>query len=93
MKDELSAAQLRVFKFMLKNKSITTKQAIDLGETRLAGRVWEMRCKGILIGSEWLVVNNRYGERRRVKRYYLASDRYYLEGGRVKMKRGKNAKR
>ena len=53
--------------------SITTMQAItDLGETRLSARIFELQDKGIKIGSDWEEVKNRYGEKRRVKRYFVA---------------------
>ena len=52
--------------------SITTLQAyVDLGETRLSARIFELRDKGVNVSSDWENVKNRYGEKRHVKRYYI----------------------
>jgi hypothetical protein len=68
----LSVTQQRVFDYMIDFGSITTLQAImDLGETRLSARIYELQDKGVSIGSEWEEVKNRYGEKRRVKRYFV----------------------
>ena len=68
--------QQRVYDYMKKNKGITTKEAIDhLGETRLSARIFELKAKGVNINYEWLWVHNRYQERRRVKRYFIARGR------------------
>lgn len=72
-KIELSVTQQRVFDYMIDFGSITTMQAImDLGETRLSARIFELQEKGIGIRSDWEEVRNRYGEKRRVKRYFVA---------------------
>ncbi len=69
----LSTTQKRVFDFMVEFGSITTKQAIDeLGETRLSARIFELQEKGVRISAEWQEVKNRFGEKRRVKRYFVA---------------------
>ena len=65
--------QQRVYDYMQKHKGITTKEAIDhLGETRLSARIFELKHKGINIKDEWLWVHNRYGERRRIKKYFIS---------------------
>lgn len=72
-KIELSVTQQRVFDYMIDFGSITTLQAItDLGETRLSARIFELQDKGVNISSSWEEVKNRYGEKRRVKRYFIA---------------------
>lgn len=65
--------QQRVFDYMKEHKGITTKEAIDhLGETRLSARIFELKDKGVNIDHEWLWVQNRYGERRHVKKYFIS---------------------
>lgn len=72
----LDKTQQRVYDFMLAQGGITTMQANkELGETRLSARIFELKEKGILICDEWLSVKNRYGERRRVKKYFIGSAR------------------
>lgn len=69
---ELSVTQQRVFDYMTDFGSITTLQAyVDLGETRLSARIFELRDKGVNVSSDWENVKNRYGEKRHVKRYYI----------------------
>lgn len=69
----LGRTQQRVFDYMIDFGSITTNQAcVDLGETRLSARIFELKRKGIPISFEWIEVKNRYNETRRVKKYYVA---------------------
>lgn len=69
---KLNTTQQRVFDYMLEFGSITTLQAyVDLAETRLSARIWELRDKGVNISSEMIAVKNRFKEPRHVKRYYL----------------------
>ena len=69
---ELSKTQRRVFDYMTDFGSITTLQAFtDLGESRLSARIFELQKKGVHISGEIILVKNRYGEPRRVKRYYI----------------------
>lgn len=68
----LDKTQQRVFNYMLDFGSITTLQACnDLGETRLSARIYELKDKGVNISYEWITVSNRYGENRRVKKYFI----------------------
>lgn len=68
----LGKTQRRVFNYMLDFGSITTLQACnDLGETRLSARIFELKHKGVNISWEWISVKNRYGEERKVKRYWI----------------------
>lgn len=72
-KIELSVTQQRVFDYIVDFGSITTLQAItDLGETRLSARIFELQEKGVNISSSWKDVKNRYGEKRRIKSYFIA---------------------
>lgn len=69
----LGKTQQRVFDYMKKFGSITTRDAfVDLGETRLSARIFEIQEKGIPIKSEFEEVTNRFGEKRHVKRYWIA---------------------
>ncbi|MGP1475580.1 MAG: helix-turn-helix domain-containing protein [Treponema sp.] len=72
-KIELSVTQQRVFDYIVDFGSITTLQSItDLGETRLLARIFELQEKGVNISSSWKDVKNRYGEKRRIKSYFIA---------------------
>lgn len=71
-KVKLNTTQGRVFEYMNNFGNITSLQAfVDLGESRLSARIFEMREKGIKISSEIIEVENRFGEKRHVKRYWL----------------------
>lgn len=70
---KLNTTQQRVFDYITEFGSITTIQAfVDLGESRLSARIWELRSKGIPITGEKINVNNRFGEKRCVKKYWIA---------------------
>ena len=72
----LNTTQQRVFDYLINFKSITSLQAfVDLGESRLSARIWELRAKGIKIDSEMVEVENRFHEKRHVKRYFIAGGR------------------
>lgn len=71
-KIKLSKAQQRVFNYISDFGSITTLQAfVDLGESRLSARIFEMKEKGISVSFEWQEVKNRWGESRKVKKYVI----------------------
>ncbi len=42
----------------------------ELGIYRLAARIHDLKNEGYPVGSDWLEVGNRYGEKVKVKRYY-----------------------
>lgn len=68
----LSTSDLRVLEFMQNKGSITTKQAIaHLGETRLSARIYNIRKYGYLVEDKFVKVLNRYGEKTRVKKYFI----------------------
>lgn len=70
---ELNTTQQRVFDYIMEFGSITSIQAFtDLGETRLSARIYELKDRGINISSELIPVSNRYGEKRHVKKYFIA---------------------
>lgn len=66
----------RVIDYMEKNGSINQFDAImKLGILRLASRISEIKHKReIPIGCEWVTVTNRYGEKCRVKSYFMESE-------------------
>jgi len=65
----------RIYKYMQAHKNgITSLQALDYCSCiDLAGRIRDLRERGIEINSEYVMVRNRNGEKCRVKRYWLAS--------------------
>lgn len=72
----LNTTQQRVFDYITEFGSITSLQAfVDLGESRLSARVWELKAKNINISSEMVEVTNRFGEKRHVKRYFIPGGR------------------
>ncbi len=65
----------RILKYMNDFGSITTLQAFnDLGCTRLASRITDLRHKGIGIKSEYVSGKNRYGDKVSYKKYSLVRD-------------------
>lgn len=69
---KLNRSQQRVFDYLTAFGSITSLQScIDLGETRLSARIFELKEKGLNIGYRWQDVTNRWGEKRRVKEYFI----------------------
>ena len=73
---QLNTTQSRVFEYMNEFGSITSLQAfVDLGESRLSARVWELKAHGIKIDSEMIEVENRFHEKRHVKRYFIVGGR------------------
>ena len=72
MKLELNTTQQRGFDYIVENGSITSLEAIQkLGETRISARIFELWDKGVPINSEYIKVENRYGESRHVKKYFF----------------------
>lgn len=69
----LSEQEKDVVDFIIKHGSITTLQAFGIGVARLASRVFDMKEKGIPIQGEMVTVENRKGEKCRVKRYWLSA--------------------
>ena len=62
----------RLLQFLKERNSITAAEAIQrLAITRLASRIHDLKKDGYIFDSKMVIVLNRYGERCRVKRYYL----------------------
>lgn len=63
--------QKRVLKYMDEHHSITRMEAYErLGITELPKRISELRRSGYNIADQWINVQNRYGEKTRVKAYF-----------------------
>ena len=61
-----------VLKWLNEEGSITTFQAFtELGITRLASRIWDLRQQGYEIGQETVTKRNRFGEVVHFKKYWL----------------------
>lgn len=62
----------RILAYMKEHGGITSLDASrDLGCIRLGARIFELKERGHDIKSEYIEVVNRYGEKCRVKRYWL----------------------
>ena len=62
----------RILDYMHKYGGITPLDAMrDLGVMRLASRISDMRSLGYPIIDEWVTVENRWGEKTKVKCYRL----------------------
>ena len=62
----------RIITHIQANGSITPMEGFEMGITRLAARVNEMRRKGIPVITETVESVNRYGEKVRFARYKIA---------------------
>ena len=62
----------RIIEYISKHGSITQIEALrDIGVLRLASRISDMKRSGVAIASDLVEVENRYGEKCRVKRYRI----------------------
>ena len=69
------AQNARVVKYIKDFGGITQIEALrDLGVMRLASRISDLRKRGYPISSDWIEVTNRYGEKCRVKKYFLGGE-------------------
>ena len=63
----------RVLSYMKAHTTITQKEADKyLGVSRLPSRVCDLEDMGYVIAREFITVPNRYGEKCRVKQYWIA---------------------
>ena len=70
---KLTKAEQRVFDYMVDFGSITSLQAfMDLGNSRLSAAIFNLKKKGVNIGWEYVSVTNRYKEKCRIKKYFIA---------------------
>ena len=62
----------RVRAYLETHKNITPKEAMqELGIYRLGARIYDLKQQGAPIRSGWLETVNRYGEKTRVKQYWM----------------------
>lgn len=65
----------RLLDYMRGGGKVTSLDALsELGIARLASRVTDLRKRGYPVMSEWVEVENRYGEKVRVKRYWMEEE-------------------
>lgn len=65
----------RLLDYMRGGGKVTSLDALsEFGIARLASRVSDLRKRGYPVMSEWVEVENRFGERVRVKRYWMEED-------------------
>ena len=65
----------RIVDYMREFGGITQLEALrDLGVLRLASRISDLKRCGVAITSNFVEVQNRYGEKCRVKQYKLAGE-------------------
>ncbi|CAN8141887.1 Helix-turn-helix domain-containing protein [uncultured Thiomicrorhabdus sp.] len=71
----MNAQQLRVYKYLKTYDKITSLNAFhDIGVTRLAARIHELRKHGIEIETENVTITNRFGEKCTVAQYSLGGE-------------------
>lgn len=64
-----------VFDFITEHGSVTNLEAFqNLGVTRLANNICDLRKSGVAISDTWESKPNRYGKLCRYKRYFLTDD-------------------
>ena len=69
---KLTKSEQRVFDYMVEYKFITSHEAFtDLGNSRLSATIFNLKKKGIVIGSSTIKVKNRFGEKRYIKKYWI----------------------
>lgn len=72
MKNSKPSQSQRVLDYIAQYGGITQYEALrDLGVMRLASRISELRKKGHKFTTEWVGVENRFGETCKVKRYKI----------------------
>jgi hypothetical protein len=69
---KLTKSEQRVFDYMVEFGSITSLQAFaDLGNSRLSATIFSLKKKGVIINGETLMVRNRFGDKCRIKKYWI----------------------
>jgi hypothetical protein len=69
---KLTKTEQRVFDYMSEFGFITSLQAFtDLGNSRLSATIFNLKKKGVVIGGSTMKVQNRFGENRYVKKYWI----------------------
>jgi hypothetical protein len=69
----LNTQNKRLLYYLHTHDGVTQLEALnELGIFRLASRISDLRRQGEDISSEMVTVNNRFGEKVRIKRYFIA---------------------
>ena len=63
----------RITEFIQQNGSITPFEAFEMGITRLAACVFEMRRRGVPVITEPVETVNRFGDKVRFARYKISA--------------------
>lgn len=72
MKNKKPIQADRIVEYIKEHGGITSLDAArDLGCMRLGARIFEIKERGIEVKSEFINVENRFGEICRVKRYWI----------------------
>lgn len=72
MKNKRPIQADRIIAYMKEHGGITSLDAArDIGCMRLGARIFEIKERGIEVKSEFINVENRFGEICRVKRYWI----------------------
>ena len=72
MKNKRPIQADRIIAYMKEHGGITSYDAArDIGCMRLGARIFEIKERGIEVKSEFINVENRFGEICRVKRYWI----------------------
>lgn len=60
--------------YMLRNGSITNKQAMQIGVGRLSARIGDLRCAGVGIDTIPILVQTKHGKTSRIGKYVFHSE-------------------
>lgn len=75
MTTEIVAQTERLRKHLLQGKTVNPLQAwAELGIYRLSARIFDLRQAGVKVKDDFVEVPNRYGEKCRVKQYWIAEE-------------------
>lgn len=74
MKEQNTIHQnMLILKHLQTKSGITSWEAIsEYGITRLSARIYDLRNNGFDIQDKWIEEYNRYGQRTKFKKYFLA---------------------
>ena len=65
----------RVMELLYTYPTVTAKMAMEkAGIYRLGARIWDLKKAGIPIRDSWVEEVNRYGEKTRIKQYFLPAE-------------------
>lgn len=71
----MNKGKIAMIEHHLRNGSLNTFEAIQLGDTCLNTTVSILKARGINVISEWENIPNRFGGSTRVKRYRIIEDK------------------